>query len=102
MNNAALDAYEHTDYLSEGYPEVLDEARPAFKQLFQRLRALPDDAPMAERLKPFEEALRAINEVEEDIETVERETILGAIYEIGSLVGLDPESQFAEAWRGDW
>lgn len=102
MNNSALDAFAQTDFLNEGDPSVLDQVRPAFASLLQRLRALPDGATQAERLAPFAEALASINAVENDIETVEREAILGAIYDIGGIVGLAPESEFAEQWRGDW
>jgi hypothetical protein len=102
MNNAALDAFEQTDYLADGYEEVLDAVRPAFVQLLQDLRALPDSADEQARLRAFSAAFDLINEHEDDIETDERETILGAIYAIGSLVGLPAATQYAEQWRGDW
>ena len=102
MNSAELTTFAASDYLVEGNRALLQQVKPAFATLLQRLHALPDSATQAERLAPFEQALVAINAFENDIETVERETILGAIYQIGSIVGLSPQSQFAEAWRGDW
>lgn len=102
MNNAALDTFEQTNYLNEGYPEVLDSVRPAFAQLLQDLRALPDTASETKRLQAFAKAFDAINAFEDDIETVERETILDTIYRIGIIVGLSAESEFAEEYRGDW
>ena len=57
-------------------------------------------APIEARLQRFEGAVNAINEYETDIGTVERETILCAVYEIGAIVGLDPSTEFAEQWRG--
>jgi len=102
MKNPALDEFAQTDYLRDGHPELLDQVRPAFDQLIASLRVLPEQSGREERLAPFAEALAAINEWGDEIETEERETILGAIYDLGEIVGLDRDSEFAEAWRGDW
>lgn len=99
---AALDALAQGDYLAHGARRVLGRVRPAFEQLLHALRALPANADDTMRLAPFAVAFELINTCQDDIGTVERETILGAIYAIGKLAGLAPESQFAEAWRGDW
>jgi hypothetical protein len=63
---------------------------------------LPEECEEKELSVLFHDALMAINEMADEIETEERETILGAIYAIGQIVGLDPSTQYAEAWRGDW
>jgi hypothetical protein len=102
MKAVELSQFRKTDYLREGHPKILDQLRPAFEKLIDRLSLLNEESSEAERLIPFEELLKTINERGDEIETEERESILGAVYEIGSLVGLDPQTQFAEAWRGDW
>ena len=102
MKDRELTDYESTDYLVEGHPSVLEQVRPIVSELLEKLKALPDGSSEQQRLQAFEDALKKINAFENDIETVERETILGAIYHIGSIVGLDPDSQFADRWRGDW
>lgn len=102
MKDTELDDYSRSDYLRDGHPEVLDKVRPAFHRLIGQLRLLSDENAEAQRLTPFAEALGVINEIGGEIETEERETILGAIYDIGRIVGLDVDSEFAETWRGDW
>ena len=102
MKHEELKAYEQKDYLSEGHPSLLCEIRPFLSELIAHLISAPEESSKEEVLKHFEICLKNINQYENEIETVEREAILGAIYEIGAIVGLDPESQFAEQWRGDW
>lgn len=102
MRAVELDYFGKTNYLCDGSPDVLDNLRPIFDQLIDRLRLLPEGCGEAELLVPFAETLTAINKMGDEIETEERETILCAIYDIGQIVGLDPNSQFAETWRGDW
>ena len=43
-----------------------------------------------------------INDFEQGIETVERESIFENIYALGEIMGLDPATEYAEEWRGDW
>ncbi|CAN7709604.1 hypothetical protein LJR290_005917 [Variovorax sp. LjRoot290] len=99
---AALETLSASDLLKEGDAVLLRNIRPLLSDLIGELRALPQDATQERRLQTFEQALRRINRYEDQIETVEREAILEAIYRIGAAVGLDPDSQFAERWRGDW
>lgn len=94
--------YLNTDFLDEGYPELLEKIRPALVGLVNNLDQLGEDASDEQRRAAFAEAFEQINQYEDEIETVERETILDAIYDIGELVGFDRESGFAEEWRGDW
>lgn len=102
MKNSELTTFETTGYLSEGDPIILKKIRPFFSDMIFKLISLPEDATEAQKLKIFEECIKRINRFENSIETVERETILSVLYEIGSIVGLDHSSNFAEHWRGDW
>ena len=63
---------------------------------------LPEKASKPKILECFKKCILSINDFEDEIETVERESILEILYTLGEIVGLDPESEFAEAWRGDW
>lgn len=90
------------NFLKEGNPELLNKIRPAFENLVARLNELSANATAEQRLSEFSCAVEYINRYENEIETVERETILEAIYSIGEIVGLRRETEFAEEWRGDW
>jgi hypothetical protein len=70
--------------------------------MIDELISFPENCNFSKKMKSFEKCFIKINHHEEEIETVERETILNAIYEIGTIVGLEPETEFAEQWRGDW
>lgn len=97
-----LENYLNGNFLAEGDPELLEKLRPAFVTLINRLKDLGPNAAEEDRLEAFAKAFDLINRHEGEIETVERETILEAIYHIGEIVGLSRETQFAEEWRGDW
>lgn len=102
MKNNELIAFRRTQFLVEGHHKLLDLIRPSFEKLISALIALPDSASESTLLTLFEKCFQAINKHENDIETVERETILDAIYTIGTIVGLDQSTEYAEQWRGDW
>jgi hypothetical protein len=102
VRNARLTEFEGTDFLRDGHAGVLKKVRPIFGHLLSRLRLLPEASDLREALPLFADAMGAINAVGDQIETEERETILGAIYDIGAILGLPSTSQFAEEWRGDW
>jgi hypothetical protein len=102
MKKPELSSYKDSDFLSEGYPELLDKIRPLLEELITQLISLPEESSIAERELAFKTCIEGINNYEEEIETVERESILQAIYEIGTIVGLPADTEFAEAWRGDW
>ena len=97
-----LDEYLDGKFLIEGDPDLLEKIRPAFINLIDQLRNLDASATDGERFAAFEDAFEIINRYEDEIETVERESILEAIYDIGEIVGLDRQTEFAEEWRGDW
>jgi len=94
--------YVSGDFLNEGDPELLKKIRPAFENLATRLNEQGPDATEEQRLLEFSKAFDYINQYEDEIETIERETVLEAIYYIGEIVGLRRETEFAEEWRGDW
>jgi hypothetical protein len=102
MKDAELRAYEKTHYLNEGHAFLLQKIRPFFSKMIEELILLPEGSSADQIMKPFEKCLNKLNQYENEIETVERETLLGAIYEISAIVGLDPVSGFSEEWRGDW
>lgn len=102
MNEQQLNEFRKTAYLKHGHKEVLDNIRPSFERLFDDLIALPERAEEDAKLAAISDCFDSINEFEEDIETVERETILEAIYAVGSIVGLDQDTEYAEQYRGDW
>ncbi|WP_145882354.1 DUF5713 family protein, partial [Pseudoduganella flava] len=85
----SLDDILHSDFLPEGDLELLDKVRPILIRLINRLKEQGPQASEDERLKAFAEAFHHINQFEDEIETVERETILEAMYDIGDAVGLD-------------
>ena len=85
----------HEYFLAEGNPELLECIRPAFVILVTKLKALERDGNVEQRRAAFAEAFACMNQYEDEIETIERETILGTMYEIGELVGFERESEFA-------
>ena len=102
MKRAELEAYPLGARLDADESPLLQDLRPVFVDLVSTLATLDDSATREQILGAFEAAVLRVNEFEEEIETVEREAILGIVYELGEIVGLETESQFAEAWRGDW
>ena len=97
-----LREYVQGDFLNEGHSDLLNEIRPVLIHLVERLEELGPCATENQRLATFAAAFELINRHEDEIETVERESILKAVYDIGEIVGLDREAELAEQWRGDW
>lgn len=97
-----LREYLEKSYPEDGDPALLDSLRPIFFALADRLEELNADATLEQRLSAFSTAIEAINVYADEIETVEREAILECIYDMGEIVGIARDSQFAEEWRGDW
>lgn len=93
--------YQQLDFL-DGDEEFLDKVRPVMFELVLNLEALPYSSFGKGALPMFKRCIVRLNSFEEDIETVERESLLDVIYRLGELVGLTRASEFAEAWRGDW
>jgi hypothetical protein len=50
----------------------------------------------------FETALLQIKQFEDEIETVERESLMEVLYQLGERIGLSRDTEFLEQWRGDW
>lgn len=93
--------YQQIGFL-EGNEELLEKVKPAFQELVRDLSDLPAPSPGLSVLPLFKRCIFKINDFEEEIETVERDSLLDVIYRLGELVGLSRESEFAEEWRGDW
>ena len=102
MKQSNLKAYPLDHRLTQESSPVLSDLRPVFRDLLDELQALDELAPRAQVLNAFHTAMLRVNDHADDIETIEREAILGVVYEIGVLAGLPADSQFAEEWRGDW
>lgn len=88
--------------LLEGDEEVLAKIYPVVSALYVEVLELQGpDAP--ERALPlFEKAVLHINQFEDEIETVERESLMEVLYQLGEKVGLSRDTEFLEEWRGDW
>jgi hypothetical protein len=97
-----LDEIRSDELLQQGNPSLLAALRPVFRRLIIRLLAQGSLPSEEKRDAAFAEAFEKINFFQDDIGTTERETILGAVYRIGSAIGLPETTQFAEKWRGDW
>ncbi|WPN57896.1 hypothetical protein [Pseudomonas sp. P9_31] len=102
MKKPALMKYKQNNLTLEGDELTLAQIKPALNNLIQNLIALPDTSDQNSILEVFKNSILSINDSELEIETVERESLLDAIYSIGEIVGLDPQTEFAEEWRGDW
>jgi hypothetical protein len=99
---ADLSTYGSTDYLRAVHPPLRRKLQPHVDELIAQLDGLPAGSPDAEVLRLLETCMESVNDHADEIQTVDREALLAAFYDIGALVGLDPESRFLERWRGDW
>jgi hypothetical protein len=97
-----LTAYSGTDYLRAVHGPLRRKVQPHFADLMAGLAALPAEGSESQVLQLFETCIERVNDRSDDIGTSDREALLEAIYDIGAIVGLDPDSRFAERWRGDW
>ncbi|WP_426788380.1 hypothetical protein [Xanthomonas campestris] len=102
MKRVELLNYPLSDALSQGSPSVLDKIRPLLERLIRELASLPDNVAKEVVVTHFKGIIVQINTYESEIETEEREVILGVIYDLGEMVGLSADTAFAEEWRGDW
>ncbi|TDV58069.1 hypothetical protein EC919_101115 [Pseudomonas graminis] len=93
--------YQQLDFL-EGDERFLEKVKPVFQELIKNLSGLPVPSAGVSVLPLLKSCILKINDLEEEIETVERDSLLDVIYRLGELVGLPRESEFAEEWRGDW
>jgi len=86
-----LRKYAATDYLDGGLDEPTAQARPIFKKLLRKLMRLEPDDPIESKLPLLEECVLELNKIY-SIETVERDIFMGAVEDIGVIVGLDQPS----------
>ncbi|MCD5987938.1 hypothetical protein KDX30_08490 [Pseudomonas sp. CDFA 553] len=88
--------------LLEGYEELLAKIYPVVSALYAEVLKL-QGADAADRALPlFKNAVLHINQFEDEIETVERESLMEVLYQLGERVGLSRDTEFLEQWRGDW
>lgn len=88
--------------LLEGDEEVLAKIYPVVSALYVEVLKL-QGTDAAERALPlFEKAVLHINQFEDETETVERESLMEVLYQLGERVGLSRDTEFLEQWRGDW
>lgn len=95
----------------ESLPVCYEDIEPYLIAELDKLRddliALPDRARQDEILALFEKCVNALNdlaendEIENGIDTEEREGLCNALYKMGDIVGLDAETEYVDSWR-DW
>jgi hypothetical protein len=106
VKRTELLAHRETWWLFRQPPDqgesVLSLLLPTFIKLVDDLIALPEMADAEDILATVGRSFNDINLYEDQILTFEREAILDTIYSIGSIVGLNAASEYAERWRGDW
>ncbi|MBP1127147.1 MULTISPECIES: hypothetical protein [Pseudomonas] len=86
----------------EGDENLLIQIRTVISELVFDLKSLPESSFGKGALPMFRNCVIKLNGFEMEIETVERESILDVLYQLGELVGLSRSSEFLEKWRGDW
>lgn len=102
MKTKELENYLTHTLTLKGEEDLVKKINPTFTKLVQDLILLPEEASRSEILECFRNCITSINGFEDEIETIERESILDIIYALGEIVGLDSDSEYAEEWRGDW
>lgn len=98
---------QKTNFLQYGYPESISAASPHFVALMESLAELPSSATDQQKYEQFRICVFELNQLDADIETVEREEFCRCLREIGKIVDLLPngdrgpfDRQILE-WR-DW
>jgi len=86
----------------EGDEGCLAKLMPILVVLVDELVEIPCSQYGRAVLPVFKKSMLRINEVGASIETVERDSLLGVLYNLGELVGISRESYYLEEWRGDW
>ncbi|MBE8593617.1 hypothetical protein IQK56_23355 [Pseudomonas sp. MAFF 301449] len=102
MKRKELEDYQIHGFTLEGEESLIDKINPILKSLVLHLLDLPENASKQTILNCFKNCMLSINNFEDEIETIERESILEFFYTLGEIVNLDPASEYAEEWRGDW
>ncbi len=102
MKNKELQNFK-TYHLNLGSEEKFAaKVKILYDRLIDNLMLLPEKETQLVILENFKQCILNINNFEDEIGTAERESVLEHIYAIGEIVGLDPTSEYAEEWRGDW
>ena len=102
MKRKELEHYQTHGFTLDGEESLINNVKPMFRALVLHLLDLPENASKQTILNFFKNCMLSINDFENEIETIERESILEVFYTLGEIVGLDPASEYGEEWRGDW
>lgn len=86
----------------KGGEECLVEIRGVLRCFVTDLICMPRSQHGKAMLPLFKSCMLRINELDVDIETVERESLLDVLYRLGDMVGLSRTCLYLERWRGDW
>ena len=82
-----LTNYRNTDFLSGGYEDTMSAAKPHFEQLIDGLIELGPDADGELKFKLFAVCVERVYELDEPIETVERDVFFEAWMRLAEIAG---------------
>lgn len=102
MKNKELQDFQKHHLNLEGEKKLITKITRLLEALISELQQLPEKTNQSTILEHFKKCILNINYFENEIETIERESIFEHIYTLGKIVGLDPTSEYADEWRGDW
>ena len=107
MKAKELDQLNFKDYLSICYEDIEPHLLKELDRLRSELKSIPDDPTQDFLLSKFEISVLNLNKIDQDesiesrIDTEEREGLCEALYKMGTIVGLDEETEYLDNWR-DW
>lgn len=107
MKTAELNKLNFKDFLEVCYEDIEPHLLKELNRVRTALIALPENTPEAELLSIFEVSVNKLNKIDEDesiesnIDTEEREGLCSALYRMGTIVGLDEDTDYLDNWR-DW
>lgn len=102
MKNKELQSYQANQLNLDGEKELIAKIAILFDILIDKLLHIPETSTQSTILSHFKTFMLSLNDFEDEIETIERESIFENLYALGVIVGLDPKTEYAEDWRGDW
>ncbi|MNP62230.1 hypothetical protein D3C76_1574880 [compost metagenome] len=102
MNKCGFEHFHRLVDGLDGDERCLIEFRKVLNYLVVDLVSMPGSQYGKAMLPLFKACMLRINELDVDIETVGRESLLEVIYQLGELVGLSKENRYLDQWRGDW
>ena len=88
QKKALLNFVNSKNFLKYGYPETLESAKPIFRNHVDELIELGPLASNKQKLKTFHKLTFELFQMNELVETVERETFYIDTWEIANIVGI--------------